>query len=376
MLAPARSCEIGLEPIFKRSEKRLLCHVRPSAVRLEPPHDHDPVLKRKCVIGPRQAGKTEQPDTLDHSRGDALLAHLRYRSLIQHEGAEPAPLLCYDRLRALVPMHLLDPFDSTAVDLLDACKAERCGKENMRIPGLAVRRRDCDEFLARQRIGLIDPGACPARQPEPSALVARLGNALTIGKCQKLSRIAALCLTSDLGKPPDLIGREPRPHQSVPVRIMRGLLAPEHGDPVADIGVPTLGENVAFREQSGDLRRKAALAAGMAHDHHVSEPWVKRQPRQRRAMFGDAALGIDRSQELQQVAGLCHRPRGRPVQEPRLADIGDAPQCEFEQDRCCISVKYFGHVARRERNGLLFGPQPVADTRPKPSSTPAALLRG
>ena len=144
---------------------------------------------------------------------------------------------------------------------------------------------------------------------------------------------------------------------------------------MADIGIPAPGENVAFLKQRGDLRGKPALAARMACDHHVSEPGVERQACQRPPMVGDAALSIQCFKELQQVAGLCHRPRRGPVQEPRLADIGDAPQREFEQERRRIGLQDFRHIPWRERKRLLFRPQPVADPGPEPSGTPAALLR-
>ena len=146
----------------------------------------------------------------------------RDRSLIQHECPEPALLFCYNGLRALVPIHLLDRFDPSAVNILYACKARGAARKiraSLGFPSVVATARNFSSESPSVSSMLAPPPL--ARRNDPR-LSRAWGDALAISKCHQLSRIAALCLAADFGKPPDLVGREPCPHQAVAIQRQGG----------------------------------------------------------------------------------------------------------------------------------------------------------
>jgi hypothetical protein len=135
-------------------------------------------------------------------------------------------------------------------------------------------------------------------------------------------------------------------------------------------------QQVALREHRRELAGERAEAEARALDHHVGEPRVRAEAGHAPAVRREVAVGGERAELAQQLAGLGERRRGRRIEQPERGRIGHAPGGEVERERREVGLEDLGRRGRLEAALVLQAPQPQAQARPEPAGAAAALVGG
>ena len=98
------------------------------------------------------------------------------------------------------------------------------------------------------------------------------------------------------------------------------------GDGARSVSSPPRPRSVSSTASS------AAVPLSLGAMDHVGEARMERQLRQRPALGGDAAVGVERVELLEQRDGLGPGGLGRRIEEAQRGRIGDAPVGEIERE--------------------------------------------
>ena len=157
-------------------------------------------------------------------------------------------------------------------------------------------------------------------------------------------------------------------------RVLRALRAVAAEGFDASCEIDRVAAEPAFGQDDGDFGRAFRFALVGRVDRHAGETRRQRQARDRAALFGDEALGIDGADRRQQRPGFAERAARRGVEERELVRIGDAPQRAGEREPREVGGEDFrrGVGLKAAVRGLF--PQPIADSGPGAARAPPPLV--
>lgn len=206
--------------------------------------------------------------------------------------------------------------------------------------------------MLHQRVGLGEDRGPPIGQAILcSARPPLLSDAIGIGECQQVSDPSRMTgITDGLGRPPSqeravLSGELPCALDAALRAALGAELAGEHGQAAMKIG-STASRDIPLAQQSGDVASEVAQALGMAPKQQMGNTWMCRQLSHRLAMLGEAAIGLQSPQTLQQISGLRKRRRWREI-EPFQLSGRHAPTSELQGQPGKIRLENLGSAECR-----------------------------
>ncbi len=358
----ARICKKRQQPVVEAGAKRLIRHVRPCGfVGIE---ECEAVAKPARGFAPVERGKP----VAAQMRHDDILRRVLWgkfrRSLAERQRAKTARHLDANAAGLRIEECLASRLDGTAMQRLDLVHADRCCREDPRGGRHALQIGNDNEGTSRQRLGLVEYRATPARQLERAALAAPSGDAVGPGKRQQRAcRKPALCGVIETAG--DRAGKAPRRIGAL------ALFLPQAVEPLRK--VDAVAAQTALGRQHREHRRVERLSVAPRLHHHVGEARRQRQGAHGLAFRRDPRFAVERAKPLEQFHRLVPCRLGRQVEKGQACRIADAPGGEVKRKARKIGLEDLRRVVCRQRRRLLLAPKAYGDARRGASRATGAL---
>ena len=308
MGAARHAVEEGGQPLLQTVHQGRVGQVGPVVgVALPRAQEHHAGAPFAKLVGPGQAGGAERADALDHRGGHRVRRRLGQLLVLQDQGEQHAAAPGQHHLLARVPGDDGLAADVVGEALLQIGQRHRGGQEDARFAGGAVEVGDGEPLLGRQRLGLLEIGAAPARQailrrhPAGLAAGAALADAVGIGQRHQNADgvrvhrvvVAHAKLAAPLpGLLHRLLGAAAVDAEAARSTLAAALLTAQQVDAQAQVGVAETGlgaDDVALAQQGRDQTGERALAHRLAGQHHVGQTRMHAEAGHAAAVRGDGA---------------------------------------------------------------------------------------
>ena len=361
------------KPVLDAPDQGFVAHIRPVRLRLHAAHQSDTGLKLSGRIGPGQGPQSVGRDRVGQGGRD-VGGIGSDRAVAQDQRAQPA---------AAARQHGAGHRIEAAFGLFgDPCFQGR--RQGVRVQprrqhdagrGFHLQRRHRQQPGICEPVGLGQPRAAAAGQPEGAGFAAALGDPVGEGGGEQAAGIA---VAAHIGRhahtPAVLPGGTPDARQSRSVGVRIAVL--DGGQAGHDIGgVILTAHGIAFLQQRRDIGCARGFPRGFRRQHHRREPGVRPNRRHALAGRGDAALGVHRTEVGQQRVGRGERAGWRRILK-RQVRWRRAPSGTIQREGGQFGLQNLRPVEGEQAAMQGRGPEADGHTRCLPPRAAGALIGG